>query len=147
MFLFLHMWLLIKKTINFKLILLFQVQKCYGDSIYIAQNGYIRNTKIPVTLIRRNNLKRMNSNKKKHMVSFIYNKELEQISNLCWSEYIESTQKSSAFSCHLRSEKTVRIMFNLDMGMMRIESFHICLIFHKTYRESCKDMASISNVI
>lgn len=61
---FLHMWLLIKKTINFKLILLFQVQKCYEDNIYTAKNGYISNTKVPVTLIRRNNLKRMNSNKK-----------------------------------------------------------------------------------
>lgn len=45
------MWLLIKKTINFKLILLFQVQKCYEDNIYTAMNGYISNTKIPVTLL------------------------------------------------------------------------------------------------
>lgn len=63
MFLFLHMRLLIKKTIYFKLVLLFQVQKCYEDNLYTAKNGYISNTKIPVTLIRRNNLKRMNSNK------------------------------------------------------------------------------------
>lgn len=138
MFLFLHMWLLIKKTINFKLILLFQVQKCYEDNIYTAMNGYISNTKIPVTLIRRNNLKRMNSNKKNTWcdsftihLQFISIQELEQIRNLCWSEYTESIQKSSPFSCHLRSEKTVRIMFKLDIGMMRIESFQFTLYWIK----------------
>lgn len=68
MFLFLHMWLLINKTIYFKLILLFQVQKRYEDNLSTANNGYISNTKIPVTLIRRNNPKRINSDKKSHGV-------------------------------------------------------------------------------
>lgn len=125
------MWLLIKKTTYFKLILLFQVQKCYEDNLYTAKNGYISNTKIPVTLITRNNLKRMNSNKKITWCDPFAMKNWSR-SGISGDVNILNQHRRAHLSAVISGQKkTVRIMFKLDMGMMRIESFHIFLIFHK----------------
>lgn len=115
------MWLLIKKTIYFKLVLLFQVQKYYEDNLYTAKNGYISNTKIPVTLIRRNNQKKMNSNKKITWCDPFPIKNWSRAGISGDVNILNQHRRAHLSAVISGQKKTVRIMFKLDIAMMRIE--------------------------
>lgn len=61
----------------------------------------------------------MNSNKN-HIVWSIYTKDWEEIRTLSWSKYTEGIQQLLA-----DTSKQDRIMFKINTGTMRIDSFHI----------------------